>query len=79
MPTTTTDIVTASIQNFIRISGLGNTTTYKLLNEGEIDSVTVGRRRLILMDSYFQYLDRQRGTPAASPAASPPRPGARVA
>jgi excisionase family DNA binding protein len=75
----TTDIVTASIQDFIRISGLGNTTIYKLLNEGEIESVSVGRRRLIVIDSYHRYLARNRGTPADMPLADPPRPGRRAA
>jgi excisionase family DNA binding protein len=73
--TTTADIVTASIQDFIRISGLGNTTVYQMLNRGEIESVNVGRRRLIVIDSYRRYLARHVGTPAASPLADPPRRG----
>jgi hypothetical protein len=73
MPTNS-DIITATIRDFSRISGLGNTSIYQLLNDGEIESVTSGRRRLILIASYHQYLDRQRGTPAAAPVASPPHP-----
>jgi excisionase family DNA binding protein len=69
---TETDVITASIQEFIRISGLGNTTIYKLLNDGELESVNVGRRRLILIDSYRRYLKRHSGKPAAAPLANPP-------
>jgi excisionase family DNA binding protein len=68
------DLITASIQEFIRISGLGNTTIYRLLNEGELESVSVGRRRLILIDSYRRYLERSRGTPGQKPLARPPLP-----
>jgi hypothetical protein len=68
------DIITAPVREFSRISGLGVTTIYKLLNESEIDAATVGRRRLIIIASYHRYLDRQRGTPVAAPVASPPRP-----
>jgi hypothetical protein len=75
--TTYNDIITAPVREFSRISGLGTTSIYKLLNDGEIESVTSGRRRLVLIDSYHRYLDRQRGTPAAAPVASPPRPKGR--
>jgi hypothetical protein len=68
------DIITAPVREFSRISGLGTTSIYKLLNDGEIESVTSGRRRLILIESYHRYLDRQRGTPVAAPVATPPRP-----
>jgi excisionase family DNA binding protein len=74
------DVITASIQQFIKISGLGNTTIYRMLNEGELESVNVGRRRLIVIDSYRRYLERNRGAPATSPIAnSPPRPDRRRA
>src|SRR5215469_12576713 len=73
------DLITASIQQFIKISGLGTTTIYRLLNEGVLESVNVGRRRLILIDSYRRYVERNRGTPATSPIADPPRPPRRRA
>jgi hypothetical protein len=76
------DVITMSIKDFMRVSGLGLTTTYRLLNENEIESRTVGRRRLIVIDSYREYLERetQRGSiPAKSRLADPPRPCRRSA
>lgn len=39
--------VYCSVNDAIRMTGLGRTTIYKLMNEGAISSFTVGRRRLI--------------------------------
>jgi excisionase family DNA binding protein len=66
------DLITVTIQKFIEISGLSNTTVYALLNRGELESVNVGRRRLIVLASYRRLLDRQLGTPAEKPVARPP-------
>jgi excisionase family DNA binding protein len=33
------------------ITGLGNTTIYELIKRGELKTVSIGRRRLILFDS----------------------------
>jgi excisionase family DNA binding protein len=73
------DIITAPIGEFCRITGLGVTKTYELINEGEIKSITIGKRRLIVMESWHRLIERRLGTPAESPAASPPRPGAKAA
>ena len=66
------DLITVTIKRFLEISGLSNTTVYGLLNRGELESVNVGRRRLILMASYWKLLDRQRGAPVDKPLARPP-------
>jgi hypothetical protein len=71
------DLITVTIKRFLEISGLSNTTVYALLNRGELESVNVGRRRLIVMASYWKLLDRQRGAPADKPLARPPIPGTR--
>jgi hypothetical protein len=68
------DLITVTIKRFLEISGLSNTTVYGLLNRGELESVNVGRRRLILLASYWRLLDRQLGTPAEKPVARPPLP-----
>jgi hypothetical protein len=39
-----------------KISGLGNTTVWKLIGEGRLDTVSVGRRRLILYGSLEKLL-----------------------
>jgi excisionase family DNA binding protein len=56
------DIITAPITEFCRISGLGRSKVYELLNDGLLDSVRFGKRRLILLASYHQLIERQRGT-----------------
>ena len=40
--------------------GLGITSIYHLLNRGEIETVTVGRRRLLLTASLDAYIERKR-------------------
>jgi hypothetical protein len=68
------DLITCTIQQFLKISGLSNTTVYALMNRGELETVNIGRRRLIVMASYQRLLDRKRGSPAERPLASPPLP-----
>jgi excisionase family DNA binding protein len=48
----------------LRITGLGRTTFYRLLKEGAITSVTIGRRRLI----NFASLERLTGASEAAAA-----------
>ena len=36
-----------SIKRFCHVYGLGRTKTYELINAGKLDTVTVGRKRLI--------------------------------
>ena len=66
------DLITVTIRRFIEISGLSNTTVYAMLNRAELEAVTIGRRRLIILASYWRLLDRKRGTPAEKPLARPP-------
>jgi hypothetical protein len=68
------DVITVTIKRFLEISGLSNTTVYSLMNRGEIETVHIGRRRLIVLSSYWTLLRRRRGTPATTPLADPPRP-----
>jgi excisionase family DNA binding protein len=48
------DIITATIPEFCRVSGLGRSTTYELIDEGQLKSIKVGKRRLIVLASYRQ-------------------------
>jgi excisionase family DNA binding protein len=43
----TADPLTVTVQEACRLSGLGYVTLYKLMNEGKLQSVKVGNRRLI--------------------------------
>lgn len=49
--------ITVSIKEAVEMSGLSRTTIYSLLSEGKIQSVTIGRRRLIKVDSLHELLE----------------------
>jgi hypothetical protein len=53
-------ILSATISEFRRLSGIGRSRIYELLDAGEIESIYVGSRRLILIDSYRRLIERQR-------------------
>jgi hypothetical protein len=54
------NIITASIEDFIQISSLGRTKVYELLGKGLLTSTKIGKRRLILLDSYRKLIEQQR-------------------
>ena len=64
-------IITAPIPEFCELSGLGRTTVGNLLNNGievdgellKLESVAVGSRRLIIIDSWRRIVERQRKHP----------------
>ncbi|MBR0795672.1 hypothetical protein JQ615_09760 [Bradyrhizobium jicamae] len=56
--------LTVTIAIARQISGLGNTTLWKLISDGTLQSVTVGRRRLVV----YQSLRRLLSCDAAKPA-----------
>jgi hypothetical protein len=60
-------IITAPVGEFCRLSGLGRTRVYELIGAGELDSITIGKRRLVVIESYRKLIERQRA------AAPPPR------
>jgi hypothetical protein len=66
------DIVTSPIKDFARITGLGITSIYAMLNDGRLQSVTIGRKRLVLMSSWYALIQKQLGTPAEKPVGYPP-------
>src|SRR5262249_10143185 len=69
--------ITAPIGSFCRDNGLGRTKVYELIGDGEIESVTIGRKRYIIVQSYIDFLRRQ--AQSAPTITSPnPRAGSRV-
>lgn len=48
--------MTATIAQFSKISGLGKTSIYELINSGELGTVVICGRRLILVESYRNLL-----------------------
>jgi hypothetical protein len=47
-----TDIITATIPEFCRISGIGRSKTYELIATRELESILCSGRRLIVIDSW---------------------------
>ena len=62
-------VISAPINEFCVISGLGRSSVYKMLDGGQLESIKVGKRRLVLIDSYRRLIDAQRAA-AAAPAAA---------
>jgi excisionase family DNA binding protein len=52
--------LSVTIKGFTRITGLGRTKTYELMNAGEIERVRAGGRTLIAYDSVRAYINRSR-------------------
>ena len=67
------DRITATIPEFRRLSGIGRSRIYELLDAGDIESIYLGTRRLILIDSYRQLLARLQAAPKGG-APRRPRP-----
>ncbi|MGH7055816.1 MAG: hypothetical protein ACREFK_03670 [Stellaceae bacterium] len=66
------DAITMPVPEFCRVSGIGHSRLYDLINTGEIESVLIGRRRLIVVDSYRAYLTRlQKEGSALGPSPNP--------
>ena len=69
-------LITLTIQAFGRAAGIGLTKTYQLINSGVLETVVVGKRRLIVVASYRRFIQAQldaKRTPATQPLATPPR------
>jgi hypothetical protein len=60
MQTDAHDIITATIPEFRRISGISRSRIYQLLDAGELESIHVGARRLVLIRSYLDLIERGR-------------------
>jgi excisionase family DNA binding protein len=43
--------ITVTIQVALSLTGLGRTTFYQLIKEGRVQTITVGRRRLVVFAS----------------------------
>lgn len=49
--------ISVTVDNAIRISGIGRTKLYELINQGVIKTTTVGRRRLVIYSSLEELTD----------------------
>jgi hypothetical protein len=69
------DRITTTIPEFRRLSGIGRSRIYELLDAGEIESIYLGTRRLILVDSYRRLIERKRqGAQRPPNGRNPPHP-----
>lgn len=50
--------VTVSMGKFVEITDIPRATVYEMLKSGKIKSVAIGRKRMILVDSYRELIAR---------------------
>jgi hypothetical protein len=51
--------ITCTVPQFRQVSGLGESTTWELISQGKLQTIAVGRRRLIILDSYRRLIREQ--------------------
>jgi predicted DNA-binding transcriptional regulator AlpA len=51
--------ITVGVREFMRLSGLSHPTVYRMLGRGDLDTVKIGTKRLILLASYRALIARQ--------------------
>jgi excisionase family DNA binding protein len=56
-------ILGVTIPEASRILGCKDSTTKKLIREGEVETFTIGFRRVVVLETLQQYVDRQRANP----------------
>jgi hypothetical protein len=69
--------LTKPIGLFCKEEGIGRQQTYNLINASEIESVLIGNRRLIIMQSWVDYISRLQQQQAGSTLGASPNPKAR--
>jgi hypothetical protein len=69
--------ITVTINDFRSLSGLGRTTIHKMMNDGRLDYVKIGRRTLIVMESFRRLMSSQLTAhkPPQGPASTSPLSG----
>lgn len=51
--------ITVTVDNALKLSGLGRTKLYELINLGTIKTTTIGRRRLVVYSSLEELANEQ--------------------
>lgn len=64
----TTDRITAPIGEFCKLAGIGRSLVYEMISDGRLDSILIGKRRLVVIESYHRLVERQRAACANSGA-----------
>lgn len=55
------DIILCSISDATKALGIGRTKFYELLASGDLESIQIGTRRLVKMDSIKEFIDNAGG------------------
>jgi predicted DNA-binding transcriptional regulator AlpA len=68
--------LTVPVGEFVEISGIGRSTVYAMLRDGVLRSVTIGKKRMVIVASYREVLERamreqQSYTPGRRPRGRP--------
>jgi predicted DNA-binding transcriptional regulator AlpA len=50
--------LTVPLGEFVELSGIGRTAVYKMMQSGELKSVTLGKKRMVIVASYRELLER---------------------
>jgi excisionase family DNA binding protein len=50
--------ITATVAQFTKLSGIGRSIVYELIADGKLRSVKLGGIRLIIVESYLEYIHR---------------------
>lgn len=53
--------LTVKVETAMRMLGLGRTKFYELVGEGEIETIKVGKSRLVIFDSLQRFVASRRG------------------
>jgi hypothetical protein len=67
------DRITAPIDQFCELAGIGRSLVYTMIGDGRLESILLGKRRLIVLDSYRRLIERQRVAPQVSSPRGPRR------
>jgi len=74
----TPDRITVPVGEFCRLAGIGRSLVYEMIGDGRLESILIGKRRLIVLDSYRQLIERKRQS-AQRPAKVRPHPATHAA
>jgi hypothetical protein len=67
----TTDRITAPIGEFCKLAGVGRSLVYEMIGDGRLDSILIGKRRLVVIESYRRLVERQRAASVKTRAHGP--------
>jgi hypothetical protein len=71
----TSDRITAPISEFCKLAGIGRSLVYEMIGDGRLDSILIGKRRLVVIESYRRLVERQRAASVQTTAHNQTRGG----